>query len=93
VKEYHRQWVEEILKNGSNRRDAKWSESIAVGDKEFVAEAKSKLGARAIGRKILEVADNGDYELREMQFPYNPLFAPEKSSLSLENSYFWDVFS
>ena len=28
-------------------RDAKWSESIAVGDKEFVGEVKPKLGARA----------------------------------------------
>jgi putative transposase len=69
------------LKNGSNKREAKWSESIAVGDKEFVSEVKAKLGARAIGRKILEVDDNENYELCESQTPYNPLFAPKKSSL------------
>ncbi len=40
LSEYHRKWVEEILKNGSNQRDAKWTESIAVGDKEFVMETK-----------------------------------------------------
>jgi REP element-mobilizing transposase RayT len=90
--EYHRQWVEEILKNGSNRRDAKWSESIAVGDKEFVSDVKSKLGSKAIGRKIIGTAENGDYELRETLSPYNPLFALEKCSLRHENRYFWNVF-
>ena len=36
LSEYHRNWVEAVLKNGSNQREAKWTESIAVGDKEFV---------------------------------------------------------
>ncbi len=36
--EVHRQWVETLLKNGSNKREAKWSESIAVGDKEGANE-------------------------------------------------------
>ncbi len=29
LSEYHRHWVEDVLKNGSNQRDAKWTESIA----------------------------------------------------------------
>jgi hypothetical protein len=33
--ESHRKWVTEILKNGLNNRDTQWTESIAVGDKEF----------------------------------------------------------
>ena len=44
--EVHRQWVEAILKNGSNKRDGQWTESIAVGDKEFVLETKARLGAK-----------------------------------------------
>ena len=44
--EYDRKWVEEVLKNGSNQRDAKWTQSIAVGDEEFVMETKAKLGQR-----------------------------------------------
>ena len=28
--EYHRKWVEEVLKNRSNQRDAKWTESIGA---------------------------------------------------------------
>ncbi|MCP4623040.1 MAG: hypothetical protein GY850_05860 [bacterium] len=30
--EYHRKWVEDVLKNGTNQRDGKWTQSIAVGD-------------------------------------------------------------
>jgi hypothetical protein len=48
LSEYHRNWVEEALKNGSNRRGAKWTESIAVGDKKSVMETKAKLGAMAM---------------------------------------------
>ena len=51
------------MKNGSDQRDAKWTESIAVGDKEFVMETKAKLGAKAIGRRELE--NNEGYELKE----------------------------
>ena len=32
------------------------------------------------------------YELKEPQNPYTPLFAPEKSCLSLKNEYVWKVF-
>ena len=39
--EDHRNWIEEVFKNGSNQRDAKWTESIAVSDKEFVDGNKS----------------------------------------------------
>jgi putative transposase len=77
------------LKNGPNQRESKWTESIAVGDKEFVMETKAKLGAKAIGRRGLE-NDQG-YELREPQNPYNPLFTHEKTALSLKNDYGWKV--
>jgi hypothetical protein len=77
------------LKNGSNKRDAKWSESIVAGDKEFISEVKTKLGAKAIGRKSVE--DNGNDELRESQTPYNPLFTPEKCAPRSENSFFLDL--
>ena len=87
--EVHRQWVEAILKNGSNTRDVRWTESIAVGDKKFVLKTKARLGAKAVVRKIS--GKNGNYELRESLIPYMPLFALEKCGLSSENSNFWDV--
>jgi len=89
LSEYHRNWVEEVLKNGSNQRDAKWTESIAVGDKEFVMETKAKLGVKAIGCRELE--NNEGYELKESQNPYNRVFDPEKCSLRLKNDHIWQV--
>jgi putative transposase len=88
--EVHRQWVEALLKTGSNKRNAQWTESIAVGNKDFVMETKARLGAKGVGRKI--TGENSQYELREPQIPYSPLFTLEKCGLSDENSYFWDVF-
>ena len=67
----------------------KWTESIAVGDKEFEMEAKAKLGAKAIGRRELE--NNEGYELKESQNPYNRVFDPEKCSLRLKNDHIWQV--
>jgi hypothetical protein len=71
--EVHGQWVDAFLKDGSNKRDARWTESIAVGDKEFVLETKARLGAKALGRKISE--GNGHYELS-----LTVLFLPLKSA-------------
>jgi putative transposase len=86
--ESHNKWVAEILKKGSKEREPKWTESIAVGDDQFVLNTKAKLGAAAIGRKISR--QNGTYVLRESQFPYSPVLGLEKCSLSSENSYFWN---
>jgi putative transposase len=77
------------LKNGSNQRDAKWTQSIAVGDKEFVMQTKAKLGAKAIGRSELEY--NDIYELKESQSPNNRFFDPQKCSLRLKNDHIWKV--
>ena len=52
-------------------------------------ETKAKLGAKAMGRRVLENKEG--YELRESQSPYNPIFAPEKYSLRLKNAHFWQI--
>jgi hypothetical protein len=86
---YQRLWVDEILKsNGCNKRDKKWTESIAVGDMDFVLKTKAELGAKGIGRKIIE--NNTGFELREPQEPYTPVFDPQNISLSSENAYTWN---
>ena len=83
----HKKWVEEILKSGINRRDTKWTKSIAIGSRQYVEEAQTKLGIKAKGRSIVE--NNEVYELREPQTPYNYVFAPKKARLRQNNSYFW----
>jgi hypothetical protein len=50
-------------------------------------QTQAKLGAKAIGRKAF--GENGVFELRESQSPYNSLFDPKKHSLRHENSYYW----
>jgi putative transposase len=84
--EHHRQWIDEELKNDSNQRASKWSESIAVGSKTFIEQTKEQLQSRAKGRKIEEHEEA--YELREDGDSYD--FIGKNSTLSPENGYFWD---
>ena len=86
-----KKWAEEILKSGNNRRDTKWTESIAIGSRQYVEDTQTKLGIKAKGRSIVE--NNGAYELRDPQTPYNHVFDPKKTSLRQNNSYFWGSLS
>ena len=79
-----------MLKNGSTQRDAKWTESIAFGDKKFVMATKAKLGAKAIGRRELENSEG--YELKEPQSPYSRVFDPKKCNPRLKNDPIWEVY-
>ena len=91
LKEAHKYWIEESLKAGKNVRERMWTESVAVGCREFVEQTKKQLGSRAIGRKVLETGSS--HQLREMQLPYNGNFEFENGILSFQNAYFWESFS
>ena len=67
----HKSWVEKAISAESSARNGKWSESIAVGSKGFVAIVKKQLGFRAKGRKITKSLDG--CQLRETQFPYSAI--------------------
>jgi hypothetical protein len=83
--EYQKAWIDSVLKNnGQNKRDKKWTESIAVGDIAFVLATKAKLGVKGIENDI-------GFELKEPQEPYMPVFDPGKGPLSPNNAYLWDV--
>ena len=88
LKKSHSGWIEEALRNNSSIRESKWVKSVAVGSKEFVEMTKEKLGFQVKGRSVSRSGDN--YQLREQQTAYSPLFARENSSLSDDNTYFWD---
>ena len=47
----HRQWVDEMSKDNSIKRDGRWSESVAVGSMRFTDRIKSAMGSMAKGRK------------------------------------------
>ncbi len=78
LKQGHKEWVEEKLKNGSPFREDLWTgESLAVGGESFAKEIRDALGVRAIGRTI--IGDGEQQQLRDLQQPYNAHFDPEKA--------------
>ncbi len=85
LRDAHNSWLDEALNNGERVREARWSESIAVGREEFVEKTKEKLGIRASGRKIREMEEQ--FELRESEAPYNGHFEAKKSDIRPENTY------
>ena len=86
----HRNWVEESLRVERNSRDSKWTESIAVGSKGFVAMVKKQLGTRAKGRRIAASVD--ECQVRETQSPYSTISGAENSLLSSNNLHSWRVY-
>lgn len=87
LKAAHNQWVDVALKQ-SDKRDSKWTQSIAVGDKEFISKTKKSLGDKVNGRK--EVKSETGYELKETQKPYgNIMFHGFKVGNMLD----WDIKS
>ncbi len=86
----HNSWLDDALNNGERVREARWSESIAVGMEEFVERTKEELGIRARGRKIKGM--EGQFELRESVAPYNGHFEAKKSDIRPENAYVWQDY-
>jgi len=91
LKDTHKRWVEETLRIDRHVRESKWTQSIAVGSKEFVEMTKNKLSSRVKGRSIIR--SDEDYHLREQQTSYVADFAHENAVLSDDNTYLWNVFS
>ena len=50
LSEVYKGWVGDALGRDDISREAKWTQSIAVGNKYFVEQVKDKLGFKAIGR-------------------------------------------
>lgn len=61
--EAYRGRVEESITDGNHFRDAKWTESVAVGSKSFVMATKEGLEFKAKGREV--IGEDGRYELKE----------------------------
>ena len=89
VKHYHKGWLEEYLGDGNNRREEKWTKSIAVGSRAFVESVKSLFGAIAMGRKVRESAEA--YQLREPSAVYGGHLGVKNDDIGVDNTYFWDI--
>lgn len=81
LRRFYSEWVEDALRTRDLARDDRWTESIAVGSKEFVERTASSLGIKSIGRNIqkavkeTENGETGIWILREKRHPYNSNFA------------------
>ncbi len=59
------------LKKHKHIREAQWTESVAVGSKQYVEKTKEALGFLARGRKVKSI-NEGAYQIKETQLPYCP---------------------
>jgi putative transposase len=55
--ETYKMYIEEYLVKKEYKRECYWTESIAVGNQEFVNGVKSKLGYKAKGRRVVKESD------------------------------------
>ena len=75
----HRQWVHDAIMKNDDKRDSRWSESVAVGSIQFAERVKNVMGTMARGRCIRGIKDG--LELRESQSNYNAIFDPENCDI------------
>jgi len=54
LQKQHQAWVERELTHGVLERDARWSESIAVGSESFIDQVKNLLDVKGYHRKKVE---------------------------------------
>ena len=90
LKDTHKCWVEETLRIDRHVRESKWTQSVAVGSKEFVEITKNKLSSRVKGRHIIR--SDEDYCIREQQAFYITDFVNKNAVLSDDNTYLWNFF-
>jgi hypothetical protein len=69
-------------------REARWTESVAVGSELFVHAHRQSWGSGGNGREV--VGADGSYELREVPAAYPVNFGYESAGLRLQNGYVWD---
>lgn len=85
-REAHRAWVEAEIEKDDCRRKAYWTESIAVGGKEFVEEVRNRLAPKARGREMRPLIHG--MELRETVVLYKAFFSPQNDDIGPKNGPF-----
>jgi putative transposase len=84
----HTRLVMGALAGDSVRRDPAWSESLAVGRRDFVEDVKERLGLKARYRDI--VGHGSGFLLKEPSTPYMFDFEVEKDGLTHETTVNYD---
>ncbi len=68
LKKFYTEWIESMLESTKLERESRWTESIAVGKRDFVETIKARLGIRAYYRDIEEL--QGSFVLKELGRPF-----------------------
>lgn len=82
-------WVEEALGGAEQTREGKWTESIAVGSRNFVEMVKGELRIKAKGRRISGTDEESG--LRQSQDSYSNDFDGNNGLLSTKNGCFLET--
>ena len=79
LKEFYKKWIESALVSKGIKRESRWTESIAVGNKDFVEAIKTRLGIKVNYREIKEA--NGTFVLQNQRNPYRSNFPTKMGHL------------
>ncbi len=88
LRRMHRAWIDKALMAERLVRDGRWSESLAVGNRAFVAQFQENLGVGAAHRTAEKRGDT--YALREDESPYCVNFKGEIDAIRAKNGAFSD---
>jgi len=72
LQQHHSMWVDEALLQDKNNREAKWTESLAVGRFEFAENFVDSMGLKGLNRSI-HLAEDGCI-VKEPSKAYNVIF-------------------
>ena len=76
----HRKWVQSALEEIDNKRQSRWTESVAVGSKPFIQRIKNAMGVMVKGRSV-QTTEKA-FELREAQSAYNTIFSTKNRKIA-----------
>jgi putative transposase len=82
LKVFYKKQIIAALNKGNLKRESCWTESIAIGSREFVEKIKSELGIKAAHRKIIK--NREIHELKESRISYIQNFTGEMSGLRVK---------
>jgi len=85
----HTEWLSQALENDQLKRDAKWSQSIAVGSEAFVTQLTESLIPKAGRRVIVETKDA--HLVREVSPAYKADFDSKMGLLRHKNTLSWEL--
>ncbi|MFC1766497.1 hypothetical protein ACFL6U_31010 [Planctomycetota bacterium] len=87
--EQHRRWIDDALAENMLMREAKWSQSIAVGSEVFVNQVADAIDPELSKRKTTVMGES--FVVREAAVAYNAHSDGKMGPLRPQNIIPWDI--